>query len=644
MTMTANESRPFTSLHMLQQASDQLIEGLPDDDELASNLHTEECGERITHFINQAIATGTVLDTQTDRRAAQALVDFWVAKSYAVLRDSRLRQRRSLKTLTILMPFDAAIVDSAIKQGDDVLASLEAKDEDLARQILLSLVRFPEDRDDCITSRRSRKELLLLGDSKSVNALIERLVQAGILAITDRDEDDGVALGYDALLRRWPWLSKMIDERMSYRRMALNWVEAGRPNSALLDWKATGKFRAFGNLSPLETQFADKSGTIALQRLGMRLVAAVLLFVAAAICWESVLWWSDLRTRRAQNELRNKDTPAYTNVGNIKWLSDHSKKIEAIGVNLDTADKKNFSGIFAGGAVFDRSVLREVIFDGATLSGASFRDTIITNSSFRNASLDNATFDGTSFCEKVNISDADVFGASFRGVTFLPNALPDFSRTAWWQATGWRFEQIELLADKFPENTIIGNPRLKNDLMRTQNSIDNEKDPSRQATFFNQKAWLAANYGIVDKVTVDKVEVDAEASAREALKLLQQIKTDKDAEANVNDTLAYILMQKGGDTVKQQANIKEAVERLKSSVDVKKARDRIFRYAVALHANNNEPEAINNLKISVLYQYYEPSHELYLLRRHISGSFRKEMENILGLSAIPAPTNRCPKP
>ena len=41
--------------------------------------------------------TGTVLDAPDDRKAAQALVDFWLAKSYAIPRETHTKQRPSAK-------------------------------------------------------------------------------------------------------------------------------------------------------------------------------------------------------------------------------------------------------------------------------------------------------------------------------------------------------------------------------------------------------------------------------------------------------------------------------------------------------------------------------------------------------------------
>src|SRR6266705_575635 len=109
--MTADEPSPFTSLRALQLASDQLIQGFPDDEALISDQESEECTRLITRFIDQAVVTGVVLDAPSDRRAAQALIDFWVAKSSKFPRDRIGKPRRSTRTEILLEPFRPEIVD-----------------------------------------------------------------------------------------------------------------------------------------------------------------------------------------------------------------------------------------------------------------------------------------------------------------------------------------------------------------------------------------------------------------------------------------------------------------------------------------------------------------------------------------------------
>src|SRR6266478_8874791 len=115
MTMTENDSQPYASLEALQQASDALIASLPDDDAPVSDSDRAAISKRIALFIDQATVTGAMLDASDDRKASQSLIDFWVAKSYAIPGETRTKQRASAKANTLLRPFDPTTVTSAIQ-------------------------------------------------------------------------------------------------------------------------------------------------------------------------------------------------------------------------------------------------------------------------------------------------------------------------------------------------------------------------------------------------------------------------------------------------------------------------------------------------------------------------------------------------
>jgi uncharacterized protein YjbI with pentapeptide repeats len=151
MTLTANESDPFASLKALEDASDALIASLPEDelfeDELSvSESDRDRIAEQITLFIDQATRTGIVLDAPDDRKAAQALVDFWLAKRDAISCETQTKQRSSERANTLLRPFAFAAVTATGAEGDKVLASLKRKDDDetknksFLRRIVLRVV------------------------------------------------------------------------------------------------------------------------------------------------------------------------------------------------------------------------------------------------------------------------------------------------------------------------------------------------------------------------------------------------------------------------------------------------------------------------------------------------------------------------
>src|SRR5262245_45167138 len=72
----------FPSLAALRQANDELVGEIPDD---YAHLNEAECAAndaRVEEFLARAVATGAHLDSPSDRKAAQSLIDFWVASSY----------------------------------------------------------------------------------------------------------------------------------------------------------------------------------------------------------------------------------------------------------------------------------------------------------------------------------------------------------------------------------------------------------------------------------------------------------------------------------------------------------------------------------------------------------------------------------
>jgi hypothetical protein len=99
-----------------------LIADLPEDELSVSDSERNAIAERIALFIDRATMTGTVLDAPDDRKAAQALVDFWLAKSYAIPRETHTKQRASAQDNTLLRPFDRAAMTTALAEGAKVPA------------------------------------------------------------------------------------------------------------------------------------------------------------------------------------------------------------------------------------------------------------------------------------------------------------------------------------------------------------------------------------------------------------------------------------------------------------------------------------------------------------------------------------------
>jgi uncharacterized protein YjbI with pentapeptide repeats len=107
--------------------------------------------------------------------------------------------------------------------------------------------------------------------------------------------------------------------------------------------------------------------------------------------------------------------------------------------SLAHIENVSFKAAVLRGALFTMSTIRNTSFEGADLINAAFNQTIISDTSFSGANLNLARFDGAQLAS-VDFSEADVSEASFRNVSYT--ALPNFGKTAWWLAIGWKRDEI----------------------------------------------------------------------------------------------------------------------------------------------------------------------------------------------------------
>jgi hypothetical protein len=672
MTMTANDSQPYASLEALQQASDALIASLPDDDSPVSDSDRDAISKRIALFIDQATMTGTVLDASDDRKASQALIDFWVAKSYAIPGETRTKQRASAKANTLLRPFDPTTVTSAIQDGDALLALLGEKDRDLARRILLAMVRIGDTDETSASVSVKRKDLVSLGPSPRVNDILKALINSGVVIVSGHEPEELIGLRSGSLIRQWPQLNKLIDERISYRNMALNWEQTGKRSGTLLDWSTTKKFKSFGNLNETERTFIGASEDYNAKVYGWRSAGLVGLFVLVAIIFLFPAW----KKSRTYADHYGPGIVASVNAGptrtaadirwvadNPQWLVDNNKTIDIrtgsienvdlSGLSLATAP--HFSDVTIKNVTFDRANLPAVTFSKATIADVAFREanlnsstfrdsTTLTRTSFNKANLSKATFGGVRFCAGVDFSDANVARASFESVTFFNNNVPpNMKNTAWWLASDWTEDQRTLLAGKYPKEEIEGSWQLQKELSDIQRNLDGVESAlkddrlvdagreallERQANWMNDKAWTFAKYGVIRPKEDPKL--DGEKLARDSIRIAEELNSKPDRNpralaryrklrAEVSDTLAYIIIQRERSPSQK---LDEAIDRLEFAKDVLDDKEVYFKLAIALSiANKDDSKAATYFEKSVLEQRYVPTHELYLLAEFIPKTF-----------------------
>jgi hypothetical protein len=674
MTMTANESQAYASLTILENASDALIASLPEDELPVSDSDRDAICERIAQFIDQATMTGTVLDAPDDRRAAQALVDFWLAKSYAIASEAHAKQRSSTRGITLLRPFDLATVTATVAKGDDVLASLSRKDEDehksflrrillrvapwlgddaasyqdLARRMLLRTLRMSEGDGTCESVAVKRNNLLSLGDPKRTNEVLNALVASGALRVESKESGDLVSLRYDAITREWDVLRALIAERVDFRGAAVIWDRrargiralgsAGQANKALTD---------YADLNALEREYiAARSSYSRNKIVAVSLVCAVTLPILGFISKHLYDRWASAKEEAEVATLvlvavttNNKELKEQT----IRKLAQYHKPLnlqsqllqdldlEGLYTGTNTAViseffqsaivKVNLGGASLPYASFSQSNIQHVNFSGAELSSARFDEAIITKTNFSGATLYRAIFDYAQFNDVNNFSNTDLRSTSFRNVTINGNLT--FPGTAWWLAFGWTLPQIERFAARYGDIDIKEAKIFNKDVDSRKKNVVSAGGPENRVRALNEVAWTYAIYGADLKV--------AEEIAQSALDELETIKGASkewlaDSRANFTDTKAYILLQEGQP---------EKAERLESDGTHSRG-DLLFKYAIALHAlatlekRDDEKLRLDQkagayLEKSLKNRNYVPSHELYLLRRYITDEFKEQL-------------------
>lgn len=647
--MSTTDSRPerFPSMDALRHANEHLFDTIPESDRKLTPEQREANAKLINEFIDRVIATGVILDTLPERREAQGLIDFWVT-SPSLKPRSRVEEQESLPASSAaarrydnqLERFNPQVIQEAAASGDAFVKALSAKQKDLARQILLSLIKVPESGEEFQSTPVARDTLHKIGNPTQVDKLLTDMEQKGVL----RSSDDGTkfALRYPALTRHWEWLAEELKPRMNLRDLALGWVNSGRPAGALLGWKLTRKFRRYSNLAPWETEFLNRSARDNWITYGSGAVglAIILLGFGWKIYWEVSSRRLENQVATINRELRSPLTSPSDRAAKIKRLAEYRKELNV--ANMELADEDvNLDGLDGSGAVFDSTRLSGVHFKKAALTNASFTGSVIRASSFADAKLSRARFDMVDFCADVDFSGADVAGASFRRVAFSDQHPPNFSRVAWWTAYGWGFDDIERLARSYPRGALSA--KGATELGFKVKKLEERGAIEEKALRWNEIAWTLALEGFVGGG-------QAQASVQQAIGLLDQLKLQPGDEltqlrAGFEDTLGYILLQQGEletDAEKKRDFVERAIGLLAHASEASDETETevLFRYAVALNAAGR-PEA--TAKLEKALQAYEPSHELYLLNSFITGNFKQRIVALTGKVGQRRLPTRCGK-
>ena len=171
---------------------------------------------------------------------------------------------------------------AAIAEGDKVLASLSRKDDDenksflrqilfrvapslgdhgasyqdLARRMLLRTIPISDGDRTCEPVAVERNDLLLLGDPRRTNEVLDALIASGVLREEPKESGALVSLRYETLTEEWETLRDLIAERVDFRDTVVSWKQRGSANHALASAGQANKALAdYADLNELERVF-----------------------------------------------------------------------------------------------------------------------------------------------------------------------------------------------------------------------------------------------------------------------------------------------------------------------------------------------------------------------------------------------------
>ena len=569
-----------------------------------------------TLFVRRAIETGAVLDTPTDRKVAQSLIDYWIASAYSASDAGGTRPPALWGVNALLKPFDESFMRAIADHIDAAVRNLDVKDQALTQRLLLRLVRFRDE--TWVSSPKIRDTLLSAADATRENKIIELLHREGALIITPSARGDLIEIRYEALLRQWERLHGWVDERAKFRSAALFWVRSGNNKGALLSSSLAKSAAEYGDLEPVERDFIDKSQRHARRVRRTAILVAALLFLVPSIPLSIYIfldWYSKVYIPRvaakALYDARSSYTKPEDRMQNMLWLAQHGQPFDFSRTILRNFILKDLGMQQAN---FRQAILEDVDFTGATLISAHFDYAQLQKIKFTKANLNGAVFDQARLCD-ADFSGADLTNASFLNSIYNESLPPNLKDTAWWLSTGWNLQQVDLFRKQQDgHDPIIAdnrnalsqkNPTYLDGMNRFEGKLKSSGNGTLQrAVALDGKAWYRAIWGLE--------LADAEMSAQEAANIMESLEPKPDflTKSYVVDTLAYVLLQ--------MDRIQDARRWLEIAREARENPGATFRYALVLHILGDESEAERNLKIAVRDRYYWPSHELLLLRRHFN--------------------------
>jgi hypothetical protein len=229
-----------------------------------------ENARKIREFVGRGRATGAVLDAKDERMQAQGLLNYWAGRLSTAIRAAsraggaggawRIRFEDAL-----LAEPDPRTVRAAVAAADAWLQSLPEAERELARRVMLRLVRLRPAGTMFDAAPTFRAALYDLNMPDKVNAAIAGLEAAGVVRVRpgERPEMDRVALRSSRLKERdrpeWRTFAGWLGDRLRFREDAIAWDRARRPAGRLAREPRLDEVQKYHDRNELERAFADAS-------------------------------------------------------------------------------------------------------------------------------------------------------------------------------------------------------------------------------------------------------------------------------------------------------------------------------------------------------------------------------------------------
>ena len=296
MLMTETVAGPFDSLAALRHEHLRLLRRSRD--VAASTAASQVPRDEVEAFLNQAQATGVRLDDPTDREAAQGILDYWTAG----LLTTAARNGGPSATPRVLAPFDHTTVKRVVAAAEEVVAALPPEEQELARRVMLRLVRLAPEGRAFEPAEAAFADLLAVGDPARVGPILDRLTAAGVIRAGVDSSGPTIALRYEALTRTWGRYADWLDKRARFRDQVRYWEHNGRSRGALIDGPLLSDALAYHDLSGDEQEYlrASRQRESRSKRVWQVLSAVVLVLLAVA----AVGWVLAARTARAERKAK----------------------------------------------------------------------------------------------------------------------------------------------------------------------------------------------------------------------------------------------------------------------------------------------------------------------------------------------------